>query len=172
MKDGRGLEGNRVGEDGSNRDGLLVAKERWEENTGLESNVDESLSKVDWTWYIRYVPQGYGETISIDEFAKRLDASRGFIHHLIDKKGLIVIRAGSAMLWAKQIERKRKVVRGLEEVHREIDDPELAWGFLTREWLFEDELGRPIELMAQGKVTKAIEAARVFSEQLSRFRLE
>jgi hypothetical protein len=43
-----------------------------------------------------------------------------------------------------------------------IDDPELAWAFLSQEWPFADRAARPIDKLKAGKVEDVVNAAPSF----------
>jgi hypothetical protein len=55
-----------------------------------------------------------------------------------------------------------KVVAGIARVLQIIDDPELAWAFLSEEWPFENQTARPIDKLEAGKVEEVVDAAASF----------
>ena len=65
---------------------------------------------------------------------------------------------------AAQILGPGAVVAGLADVVEVIDDPKLAWSFLTQEWPFEDEVATPLELMKSGRIVEVLGAAPGFGD--------
>ena len=59
---------------------------------------------------------------------------------------------------------KRHGVRGdaRARVLDVIDDPELAWAFLTQEWPFADDAARPLDKLARDEVEDVVNAAPSF----------
>ena len=43
-----------------------------------------------------------------------------------------------------------------------IDDPELAWAFLTQDWPFADDMARPLDKLVRGEVEDVLRAAPGF----------
>ncbi len=150
-------------------DGLFTGRKVVGEEELKREGWDRILDDVDWSQRLKHIPAGYDKTVGLKEFADRLEASAGLVHEMIESRRIIVDGSGFRLLWEKQIAGRRRLVRGLQEVHEEIWRPEWCWAFLTQEWLFEDEVARPLEIMKAGKVTKVIEAARVFSRELAEF---
>jgi len=56
------------------------------------------------------------------------------------------------------------VVAGLADVVEVIEDPELAWSFLTQEWPFEDAVAKPLELLKSGRTGEVLSAALGFGD--------
>lgn len=65
---------------------------------------------------------------------------------------------------AAQILGPGAVVAGLADVVGVIEDPELAWSFLTQEWPFEDAMAKPLDLLKSGRVAEVLSAAPGFGE--------
>jgi hypothetical protein len=54
------------------------------------------------------------------------------------------------------------VVPGIARVLQTIDDPELAWTFLSEEWPFANQTARPIDKLKAGEVEEVVDAAPSF----------
>lgn len=61
---------------------------------------------------------------------------------------------------AEQILGPGHVVPGREDVLTEIEDPEIAWAFLTQDRPFEETTARPIALLKAGRVAVVVGAAK------------
>ena len=68
---------------------------------------------------------------------------------------------------AEQILGPGKVVDGLAGVLNVIEDPELAWAFLTQEWPFDEEAAFPLEMLKAGRIQEVIDAAPGFGAAFS-----
>ncbi len=104
------------------------------------------------------------DMIGVSEAAKRLQVSRTTVYDWVEKKILLgwkVTRRGLTIP-AEQILGRGKLVAGMAEVLAIIDDPELAWAFLSEEWPFADEAARPIDKLKAGDVAAVTGAAPSF----------
>ena len=68
---------------------------------------------------------------------------------------------------AAQILGPRWVVPGLGDIIDIVGNAELAWGFLTQEWEFEDGAAPPLDLLKTGHTDEVIRAASEFRAVLS-----
>ena len=102
--------------------------------------------------------------IGAAEAAKRLRISRTTVYDWVERKKLIGWRSTKqgTIIPAEQILGPGKVVKGIAEVLQLIEDPELAWDFLSREWPFADERVRPIDKLKAGNIEEVLNAAPSF----------
>ena len=102
--------------------------------------------------------------IGASEAAERLGVSRTTIYDWVEKKKLIGWRSTKRgiIIPAEQILGPGKVVNGIAEVLQVIEEPELAWDFLSRKWPFADEQARPIDKLKTGKLDEVLNAAPGF----------
>lgn len=128
------------------------------ESAGANLNVPEALERF-------VVRKRLGsDMIGVSEAAARLDVSRTTVYDWIRKKMLVAwttTRRG-LVIPAEQILGPGRVVPGLFEVLGIIEDPDLAWTFLSEEWPFEDEAARPIDKLKGGKLEDVVSAAPSF----------
>lgn len=112
---------------------------------------------------------GHPAILSVTAAARRLQVSRTTVYDWARKGTLLAWRVTRPGLRipAEQILGPGKVVPGLSELLDVIDDPELAWTFLTQEWPFEDETAVPLEKLKAGQVREAIDAAHGFGSVFS-----
>ena len=54
------------------------------------------------------------------------------------------------------------MVAGIADVVHAIEDPELAWEFLSQEWPFEDAVAMPLDLLKAGRLDEVLDAAPGF----------
>ena len=104
------------------------------------------------------------DMIGVSEAAKRLQVSRTTVYDWVDKKMLLgwkVTRRGLTIP-AEQILGRGKLVAGMAEVLAIIDDPELAWAFLSEDWPFAGEMARPIDKLKAGDIAAVVAAAPSF----------
>ena len=96
--------------------------------------------------------------------ADRLEVSRTTVYDWVERKKLIGWRSTKqgTIIPAEQILGPGKVVKGITEVLQLIEDPELAWDFLSREWPFADERVRPIDKLKAGNTEEVLNAAPSF----------
>lgn len=104
------------------------------------------------------------DTIGASEAAERLKVSRTTVYHWATRKRLLAWTSDKRGLTipAAQILGPGRVVPGLPKVLDVIDDPELAWAFLTQEWPFSDTVARPLDKLARGQIDEVIDAAPGF----------
>lgn len=102
--------------------------------------------------------------IGVSTAAKRLEVSRTTIYAWVEHKTLLAWKSTKRGLTipAAQILGPGKVVPGLARVMGIIEDPELAWGFLTQEWPFADRVARPLEELMAGRIEDVVDAAPGF----------
>ncbi len=102
--------------------------------------------------------------ISVSEAAKRLNISRTTVYDWVAKKTLLgwKLTKRGLMIPAEQILGPGKVVPGITQVLEIIDDPELAWVFLSEEWPFTDTTARPIDKLKTDDVEEVVNAAPSF----------
>lgn|GEM_PF-1898265 len=102
--------------------------------------------------------------IGVSAAADLLEVSRTTVYDWIEKKKLIGWRSTKQALIipAEQILGPGKVVKGIAEVLQVIEEPELAWDFLSREWPFADERARPIDKLKAGELDEVLNAAPSF----------
>ena len=116
------------------------------------------------------VPRSAGrDMVSVTDAAARLKVSRTTVYDWVDRRTLLAWKSTRRGLTipAEQILGPGKVVDGLAGVLDVIDDPELAWAFLTQEWPFEDEAAFPLEMLKAGRVEEVIDAAPGFGAAFS-----
>ena len=104
------------------------------------------------------------DIIGVSEAAARLKVSRTTVYDWVEKK---VLRAWQSTkrglsIPAAQILGPGRVVPGLADVVDSVEDPELAWAFLTQEWPFEDTAMPPLELLKVGRTEEVVGAAHRF----------
>ena len=111
------------------------------------------------------VRRGGAENIlGVSEAAKRLQISRTTVYDWVDRKTLLAWKSTKRGLSipAAQIIGAGKVVAGLADVVSVIEDPELAWAFLSQEWPFEDTVTTPLTLLKAGRIDDVLGAAAGF----------
>jgi excisionase family DNA binding protein len=104
------------------------------------------------------------ELIGVSVAAERLKISRTTLYDWVAKRKLLAWKTTKRGLSipAEQILGPGKVVPGLQQVLAVIEDPELAWLFLSQDWPFADEVVRPIDKLKAGKVAEVADAAPSF----------
>ena len=104
------------------------------------------------------------DMIGVSEAAARLEVSRTTVYDWAARKKLLAWRSTKRGLTipVEQILGPGKVVPGLARVLDVIDDPELAWAFLTQDWPFADEAARPLDKLARDEVEDVVSAAPGF----------
>ena len=116
------------------------------------------------------VPRYAGrDMLGVTAAAARLKVSRTTVYDWVDRRTLLAWKSTRRGLTipAEQILGPGKVVDGLAGVLDVIDDPELAWAFLTQEWPFEDEAAFPLEMLKAGRIEEVIDAAPGFGAAFS-----
>lgn len=121
-------------------------------------NIPEALKS-----FVVHRPLG-SDMIGVSKAAARLKVSRTTVYEWIEKKILLGWKSTKRGLTipAEQILGPGKVVPGIPEVLATIDDPELAWEFLSAEWPFADKTARPIDELKAGNVEGVNDAAPGF----------
>ena len=107
--------------------------------------------------------------LGVTAAAQQLQVSRTTIYDWARKGTLLawkVTRRG-LQIPGEQILGPGKVIAGLPEVLEIIEDPELAWAFLTQEWPFEDETALPLDKLKAGQVREVVDAAPGFGAVFS-----
>ena len=109
---------------------------------------------------------GGDETLGASEAAARLVVSRTTVYDWVQRGTLLAWRSTKRGLSipAAQILGPGVVVAGLADVVEVIEDPELAWSFLTQEWPFEDTVAKPLELLKSGRIGEVLRAAPGFGD--------
>lgn len=104
------------------------------------------------------------EMLGVSEAAARLKVSRTTVYDWVEKKILIGWKSTKRGLTipAEQILGPGKVVPGIKQLLEIIDDPELAWAFLSGEWPFENEVMRPADKLKAGEIEAVMHAAPSF----------
>ena len=104
------------------------------------------------------------DMIGVSEAATRLKLSRTTVYDWVTKKILIGWKSTKRGLTipAEQILGPGKVLPGIAQVQEIIDDPELAWIFLSEEWPFADRVMRPIDKLKSGNIEDVVNAAPGF----------
>ena len=111
------------------------------------------------------VPRTGGEVmLGVSEAAARLRVSRTTVYQWVERKTLLGWRSTKRGLNipAAQILGPGQVVAGIADIVDAIEDPELAWAFLSQEWPFEDVVAAPLELLKAGRVDEVVDAAPGF----------
>ena len=104
------------------------------------------------------------DMLGVTGAAARLQVSRTTVYDWVGRRTLLAWKSTRRGLTipAEQILGPGKVVDGLAGVLDVIDDPELAWAFLTQEWPFEGEAAFPLEMLKAGRIQEVINAAPGF----------
>ena len=102
--------------------------------------------------------------IGVSAAARRLEVSRTTVYAWVKHKTLLAWKSTKRGLTipAAQILGPGKVVPGLARVIGIIEDPELAWEFLTQEWPFPDRVACPLEELKAGRIEAVVNAAPGF----------
>lgn len=109
------------------------------------------------------------EMLTISEAAQRLQISRTTAYDWIEKKRMIgwkTTKAG-AVIPAGQIVGPGEIVPGIAEVLRIIENPRVAWRFLSEESAFLDAPARPIDKLKEGQIEETLLAADSYGEAFS-----
>lgn len=104
------------------------------------------------------------DLIGVSEAAARLEVSRTTVYDWVARTILLGWKSTKRGLTipAEQILGPGKVVAGIAQVLAIIDDPELAWTFLSEEWPFADDVARPIDKLKAGHIEDVVNAAPGF----------
>jgi excisionase family DNA binding protein len=104
------------------------------------------------------------DMIGVSEAAERLKVSRTTVYDWVEKKTLLgwKLTKRGLTIPSAQILGPGKVVPGIARVLQTIDDPELAWTFLSEEWPFANQTARPIDKLKAGEVEEVVDAAPSF----------
>lgn len=125
---------------------------------GSRANIPEGLQP----FVVHRLPDS--GIIGVSEAAARLEVSRTTVYDWVGKNTLLGWRSTKRGLTipTEQILGPGKVVPGIAQVLEIIDDPELAWAFLSEEWPFADNAVRPIEKLKAGDIEEVVNAAPSF----------
>lgn len=130
-----------------------------------EARANEALEKIVERLgpFIAYRPKSQ-EMLGVSAAAARLEVSRPTIYDWVAKKMLLAWKSTKRglIIPAAQILAPGKVVPGIGKVLEIIEDPELAWAFLSQEWPFPGEAVTPLEKLAAGQVEEVLAAAPSF----------
>ena len=123
---------------------------------------DESVPESLKPFVVRRPPGA--DMVGVSEAAARLEVSRTTVYDWVEKKMLLGWRSTKRGLTipAEQILGPGKVVPGIAQVLQIIDDPELAWAFLSKEWPLADRVARPIDALKAGDVAAVVDTAPGF----------
>lgn len=137
------------------------------EAAAAQCEVEESGAVVDVPENLRpFIVRrtGVEDILGVSEAATRLRVSRTTIYDWVERGTLLAWRATKRGLSipAAQILGPGRVVSGLADVVDVIEDPELAWAFLTQEWPFENTMTTPLELLNAGRIDEVLDAAPGF----------
>lgn len=104
------------------------------------------------------------DLIGVSEAAQRLGISRTTVYDWVERRKLLAWKPTKRgyRIPVAQILGPGKLIPGLSRVLDEIDDPELAWAFLTQAWPFADTTARPLDKLARGEVDDVVRAAPGF----------
>ena len=104
------------------------------------------------------------ELIGVLDTATRLEVSRTTVYDWVERKKLLAWKTTKRgyIIPLAQILGPGKVVPGLSKVLEVIDDPELAWAFLTQDWPFAHDTARPLDKLAYNEVEEVVRAASGF----------
>lgn len=114
-------------------------------------------------------PARGADMIGVSQAAERLEVSRTTVYDWVEKKTLLGWKSTKRGLTipAEQILGPGKVVPGIARVLEIIDDPELAWAFLSQVWPFADEAARPVDKLKAGEVEEVVGAASSFGTAIT-----
>ena len=106
--------------------------------------------------------------LGVRRAASRLEVSRATVYAWIDRKRLLAWRSKPHGLTipSAQILGPRWVVPGLGDIIDIVGNAEQPWGFLTREWEFDDGAAPPLDLLKTGRSDEVIDAAAKFGATL------
>lgn len=104
------------------------------------------------------------ELVGVLDAAARLEVSRTTVYDWVERRKLLAWKTTKRgyRIPVAQILGPGKVVPGLARVLEIIDDPELAWAFLTQDWPFADHTARPLDKLARDEVEEVVMAAPGF----------
>ena len=128
----------------------------------LEDEVPDELPERLRPFFVRR-PRG-DELVGVVDAATRLEVSRTTVYAWVGRRRLLAWKTTKRgyRIPVAQILGPGKLIPGLTRVLDEIDDPELAWAFLTQEWPFADTTARPLDKLARGEVDEVVRAAPGF----------
>ena len=112
---------------------------------------------------------GGDEILGASEAAARLGVSRTTVYDWVQRGTLLAWKSTKRGLSipTAQILGPGVVVAGLADVVGVIEDPELAWSFLTQEWPFEDAVAKPLDLLKSGRIGDVLSAAPGFGDSFT-----
>ena len=104
------------------------------------------------------------ELIGVLDAAIRLKVSRTTVYDWVERRKLLAWKTTKRgyRIPLAQILGPGKVVPGLARVLEIIDDPELAWAFLSQDWPFALDTARPLDKLARNEVEDVVRAAPGF----------
>ena len=104
------------------------------------------------------------DLVGVLDAAARLEVSRTTVYDWVERRKLLAWRPTKRgyRIPVAQILGPGKVVPGLARVLDVIEDPELAWAFLTQDWPFADDTARPLDKLARDEVEDVVRAAPGF----------
>jgi hypothetical protein len=107
--------------------------------------------------------------LNLTQAAEQLEITRTSVYAWIRDKRLLAwnaTRRGPVMP-AEQILGPRRVLDGISELLKIIEDPAVAWAFLTEQSNFLDPPQRPIEALKAGQIEQVLAAAQSYGTAFS-----
>lgn len=127
------------------------------------AEVPESLER-----FVKQVATGE-EFLGVTKAAEFLKITRATVYAWVSRNVLLGWRSTKRglIIPKEQILGPGKVVPGISEIIAIIDNPELAWAFLTQEWPFADDTARPLDKLKAGKIDEVVHASSGFGMDFS-----
>lgn len=109
------------------------------------------------------------EFLGVTKAAELLKITRATVYAWVNKNVLLGWRSTKRglIIPKEQILGPGKVVPGISKIIAIIDNPELAWAFLTQEWPFADDTARPLDKLRAGKIDEVVHASSGFGMDFS-----
>lgn len=109
------------------------------------------------------------EFLGVTKAAELLKITRATVYAWVNKNVLLGWRSTKRGLTIpkEQILGPGKVVPGIAKIAAVIDNPELAWAFLSQEWPFADDTARPLDKLKAGKIDEVVHASSGFGMDFS-----
>jgi excisionase family DNA binding protein len=146
----------------------LEAAARLAESVTVEPSMQDDAVPEDIRRFVVRLPAG-ADMLTATQAADRLGVSRTTIYDWVDSGRLIGWRGTKQglIIPAEQIAGPGKVLDGIEDVLKIIDNPELAWAFLSQTWPFADDVARPVDKLKAGQVGAVLAAAPSFGNSVT-----
>ena len=142
---------------------IAVALETAATQYKVQSNASDTDVPENLKPFIVHQPIS-SDRIGVSEAAERLKISRTTVYDWVEKKILLAWKPTKRglIIPAEQIIGPGKIVPGIAQVLGIVDDPELAWEFLSEKWPFADKATRPINKLKSGDIDDVVNAAPSF----------